>query len=211
VNFYKRITRLLLDEKIPVVIEPKVDGVAVSVMYHKDRLKYAATRGDGFTGEDVTANVRTIKDIPQTLPKSAPDLIEVRGEIYLRKEDFQIYEDGVEQNVSYFASVEKPFTVALMLDVSGSTQTQLTQIQGNLTEAMANLKTLGTTLSNLIVEQAPRACFERARLPYRFWRSVLCRLTPASLIGRHRLRDWKPGIALCRVRASLSSACKAIG
>jgi Ca-activated chloride channel family protein len=47
----------------------------------------------------------------------------------LRKEDFQIYEDGVEQNVSYFASVEKPFTVALMLDVSGSTQTQLAQIR----------------------------------------------------------------------------------
>jgi Ca-activated chloride channel homolog len=47
----------------------------------------------------------------------------------LRKEDFQIYEDGVEQNVTYFASVEKPFTVALMLDVSGSTQTQLAQIR----------------------------------------------------------------------------------
>ena len=46
-NFYKRITRLLPDEKIPVVIEPKVDGVAVSVMYEKGRLKYAATRGDG--------------------------------------------------------------------------------------------------------------------------------------------------------------------
>src|SRR5262249_39523144 len=46
-NFYKRITRLLPDEKIPVVIEPKVDGVAVSVMYENGRLKYAATRGDG--------------------------------------------------------------------------------------------------------------------------------------------------------------------
>ena len=46
-NFYKRITRLLPDEKVPVVIEPKVDGVAVSVMYENGRLKYAATRGDG--------------------------------------------------------------------------------------------------------------------------------------------------------------------
>ena len=50
VNFYKRIKRLLPDEKIPVVIEPKADGVAVSVMYQKGRLKYAATRGDGLVG-----------------------------------------------------------------------------------------------------------------------------------------------------------------
>ena len=72
VNFYKRITRLLPDEKIPVVIEPKVDGVAVSVMYEKGRLKYAATRGDGLVGDDITQNIKTIRSVPHQLRGDAP-------------------------------------------------------------------------------------------------------------------------------------------
>src|SRR5262249_53768869 len=71
-NFYKRITRLLPNERIPVVIEPKVDGVAVSVMYEKGRLKYAATRGDGFIGDDITQNIKTIRSVPHQLRGSAP-------------------------------------------------------------------------------------------------------------------------------------------
>src|SRR5438046_3277995 len=66
-NFYKRITRLLPDEKIPVVIEPKVDGVAVSVMYEKGRLKDPATRGDGLVGDDITQNVKTIRSVSHQL------------------------------------------------------------------------------------------------------------------------------------------------
>ena len=84
-NFYKRITRLLPDEKIPVVIEPKVDGVAVSVMYEKGRLKYAATRGDGLVGDDITQNIKTIRSVPhqlramrQTFSKCAAKLISTR-------------------------------------------------------------------------------------------------------------------------------------
>ncbi len=88
-NFYKRITRLLPDEKIPVVIEPKVDGVAVSVMYEKGRLKYAATRGDGFVGDDITQNVKTIRSVPHQLRGDAPDVFEVRGEAYLDKAGFE--------------------------------------------------------------------------------------------------------------------------
>src|SRR5207249_5689169 len=83
VNFYKRIKRLLPDEKIPVVIEPKVDGVAVSVMYQKGRLKYAATRGDGLVGDDITQNVKTIRSVPHQLRGDPPDVFEVRGEAYL--------------------------------------------------------------------------------------------------------------------------------
>src|SRR5213075_266215 len=64
-NFYRRITRLLPDEKIPVVIEPKVDGVAVSLLYEKGRLCHAATRGDGVTGDDITQNIKTIRSIPE--------------------------------------------------------------------------------------------------------------------------------------------------
>jgi DNA ligase (NAD+) len=88
-NFYKRVTRLLPDERIPVVIEPKVDGVAVSVMYQKGRLKYAATRGDGFAGDDITQNIRTIRSVPHQLRGDAPDIFEVRGEAYLDKGGFE--------------------------------------------------------------------------------------------------------------------------
>jgi len=88
-NFYKRITRLLPDEKIPVVIEPKVDGVAVSVMYENGRLRYAATRGDGVLGDDITQNVKTIRSVPHQLRADAPEIFEVRGEAYLDKAGFE--------------------------------------------------------------------------------------------------------------------------
>jgi len=88
-NFYKRITRLLPDEKVPVVIEPKVDGVAVSVMYENGRLKYAATRGDGSVGDDITQNIKTIRSVPQQLRGSAPKVFEMRGEAYLDKDGFK--------------------------------------------------------------------------------------------------------------------------
>src|SRR3989440_707640 len=88
-NFYKRITRLLPDEKIPVVVEPKVDGVAVSLMYENGHLKYAATRGDGSVGDDITQNIKTIKSVPHQLRGAAPKIFEVRGEAYLDKAGFE--------------------------------------------------------------------------------------------------------------------------
>src|SRR5437868_7606723 len=88
-NFYKRITKLLPDKKIPVVIEPKVDGVAVSVMYENGKLKYAATRGDGLVGDDITQNIKTIRSVPQQLRGTAPKIFEVRGEAYLDKAGFK--------------------------------------------------------------------------------------------------------------------------
>jgi DNA ligase (NAD+) len=72
-----------------VVIEPKVDGVAVSVMYEDGRLKYAATRGDGVVGDDITQNVKTIRSVPHQLRGDAPDVFEVRGEAYLDKAGFE--------------------------------------------------------------------------------------------------------------------------
>ncbi len=87
-DFYRRVQKLLPNEKIPVVIEPKVDGVAVTLLYEKGRLRYAATRGDGTVGDDITQNVRTIKTIPVQLKGAAPNVLEVRGEVYMNKNGF---------------------------------------------------------------------------------------------------------------------------
>src|SRR5205807_3529968 len=88
-NFYRRITRLLPDEKVPVVIEPKVDGVAVSLMYENGKLRYAATRGDGVVGDDITQNIRTIRSVPERLRGSAPKMLEVRGEVFMERHGFE--------------------------------------------------------------------------------------------------------------------------
>ncbi|AVH42257.1 NAD-dependent DNA ligase LigA [Agrobacterium tumefaciens] len=78
----------LPDDSIAFTGEPKIDGLSMSIRYENRRLKTAATRGDGTTGENVTANIRTIKEIPNELPAEAPDVVEVRGEVYMAKSDF---------------------------------------------------------------------------------------------------------------------------
>lgn len=91
VDFLKGVRSFLgLPESEAVVLtsEPKIDGLSLNIRYEGRRLKVAATRGDGATGENVTANVLTIKDIPHTLPADAPEIVEVRGEVYMAKEDF---------------------------------------------------------------------------------------------------------------------------
>ncbi len=87
-SFYARITRLLPNEKIPVVIEPKVDGVAVSLLYENGQLRHAATRGDGSVGDDITQNIKTIRSIPHHLRGRAPKVFEVRGEVFMDRRGF---------------------------------------------------------------------------------------------------------------------------
>jgi len=100
-EFVSRVRRYLSltpDEPIAITAEPKIDGLSCSLRYEQGVLVLAATRGDGAVGEDVTANVRTIEDIPQTLSRSSldtngetdeiPDVFEIRGEVYMAKEDF---------------------------------------------------------------------------------------------------------------------------
>jgi DNA ligase (NAD+) len=87
-DFYRRLERLLPNKKIPVVIEPKVDGVAVSLLYEKGNLQYAATRGDGTVGDDITQNILTIRSVPRQLKGDVPKVLEVRGEAYLNKAGF---------------------------------------------------------------------------------------------------------------------------
>jgi len=95
-DFLARARRFLsMDEgeELALTAEPKIDGLSCSLRYEKGRLVLAATRGDGATGEDVTPNVLTIADIPQRLPAGAPDVFEIRGEVYMSKADFTALND----------------------------------------------------------------------------------------------------------------------
>ena len=104
-NFYARIRRLLPNEKIAVVIEPKVDGVAVSLIYQSGKLRQAATRGDGNVGDNITQNIRTIRSVPERLRDMAPKLLEVRGEVYMDRKGFEKLNDEREkEGLALFAN-----------------------------------------------------------------------------------------------------------
>ncbi|SUB01835.1 DNA ligase [Pannonibacter phragmitetus] len=91
-DFVGRVRRFLkfdpLMGELAVTAEPKIDGLSLSLRYEKGVLVSAATRGDGAVGENVTANARTIADIPHALPAGVPEVVEVRGEVYMSHADF---------------------------------------------------------------------------------------------------------------------------
>ncbi|MCP5539808.1 MAG: NAD-dependent DNA ligase LigA [Akkermansiaceae bacterium] len=106
-DFFKRLQKNLGAERVPVTIEPKIDGVAVSIVYRDGVLDYAATRGDGATGDVITANVRTIASVPGRLPASAhpPAVFEVRGEVFMTNEGFaRLNEERDEAGLPTFAN-----------------------------------------------------------------------------------------------------------
>jgi DNA ligase (NAD+) len=85
----RRFLRLSADEPIVFTAEPKIDGLSMSLRYERGRLVNGATRGDGTEGEDVTANIRTLEDVPQELKgRHIPNICEVRGEVYMTKSAF---------------------------------------------------------------------------------------------------------------------------
>ena len=87
-DWFERFERSLGHSKVSLSIEPKIDGVAVAIVYRDGVLDYALTRGDGGTGDDITQNIRTIKSVPLKLPDAAPALFEVRGEVFMPNADF---------------------------------------------------------------------------------------------------------------------------
>ncbi len=93
----RRFLNLKPDEEVAVTAEPKIDGLSCSLLYENGVLVRAATRGDGAVGEDVTANIRTLKDVPEKLEgKGHPARIEVRGEVYMTMAEFAAFQDAEE-------------------------------------------------------------------------------------------------------------------
>ncbi|HEY3063749.1 MAG TPA: NAD-dependent DNA ligase LigA [Chloroflexota bacterium] len=92
-TWHERASRLIGREVHDFTIEPKIDGLAITLRYEHGRLSVGATRGDGFQGEDITANLKTVRTVPLSLNGSPPPYLEVRGEVYLSRAAFQKIND----------------------------------------------------------------------------------------------------------------------
>ncbi len=97
------------DPEVEYVAELKFDGLAMNLRYENGVLVQAATRGDGEVGEEVTQNMRTVRQIPLKLPADAPEVIEVRGEVYMRRADFEALNERQREKIAKGAKGEKTF------------------------------------------------------------------------------------------------------
>ncbi|MEO6248308.1 MAG: NAD-dependent DNA ligase LigA [Sphingomicrobium sp.] len=165
-DFIARVRRFLslpADSEVALTAEPKIDGLSCSLRYEDGALVMAATRGDGTVGEDVTANVRTIADIPQMLAY-APAILEVRGEIYMAKSDFSALNQRQEAaGAKIFANPRNAAAGSLRQKDAKVTEARplrfLAHGWGELSEplaytqsaAMARLASLGFPVSDLLV------------------------------------------------------------
>jgi len=101
----ERFDRNLENSNFDLTVEPKIDGVAVSIVYRNRIIDYAVTRGSGAIGDDITQNIKTIRSIPLKLPDEAPDLFEVRGEVFMPNAEFaNLNEHRDEMGESAFAN-----------------------------------------------------------------------------------------------------------
>jgi len=164
-EFVARVRRFLnlpASDEVVLTAEPKIDGLSCSLRYEGGRLVLGATRGDGSVGEDVTANARTIADVPQTL-SGAPSVLEVRGEIYMSKQDFaSLNERQAAAGGKIFANPRNAAAGSLRQKDAGITAARplrfLAHGWGELSEplgdtqgsAMARLAGLGFPVSDLL-------------------------------------------------------------
>ncbi|HEX5369290.1 MAG TPA: NAD-dependent DNA ligase LigA, partial [Dehalococcoidia bacterium] len=103
--WYRRVVNLAERDKIPLVCEPKIDGLAVALVYENGSFVQGATRGDGMRGENITQNLRTIRTIPLSISKPVPQRFEVRGEVYMTRRGFErLNEERANQGQPLFAS-----------------------------------------------------------------------------------------------------------
>ncbi|MEQ1752038.1 MAG: NAD-dependent DNA ligase LigA [Prosthecobacter sp.] len=135
--FFARLQKGLGREKIDCVIEPKVDGVAITIRYENGVLKHGATRGDGQTGDDVTNNLKTIQRLPLRLPKEGPQTFEVRGEVFMPKAVFaKLNKEREEAGEQLFANPRNTTTGALkQLDSKITAKRQLDIVFYGLADA----------------------------------------------------------------------------
>ncbi|MDA3894981.1 MAG: NAD-dependent DNA ligase LigA [Desulfobacteraceae bacterium] len=175
ISFDQRVKKILKTESdILYTAEPKIDGVAVELIYEKGVLTMASTRGDGLTGEIITANVKTIQTVPLQLQKNEnfpiPALIEVRGEIFISKENFKsLNEERANQDHPLFANPRNAAAGSLrQLDSAVTAQRPLeiyiynvsdaTVLQTNSqAETLQKLKKLGFRTNPLILSKVPLA------------------------------------------------------
>lgn len=115
-DFFARLQKNLVAEKVPVTVEPKIDGVAVALHYRDGELEVAITRGDGAMGDDITENVKTIRSVPLRLAPGAPAWLEVRGEVFMNNDRFAaMNEQRQEEGLSVFKNPRNATAGALKL------------------------------------------------------------------------------------------------
>lgn len=162
-DFLQRMRRFLNlpdNAQIPVVAEPKLDGLSLSLRYEKGKLVHALTRGDGTVGEDVTENARTIKDVPETLKGNPPEVLEVRGEVFMHRDDFlklnavqeaagkQQFANPRNAAAGSMRQLDSAITAARPLRFAGYAWGEISApIAKTLWEARAALKSFGFTLN----------------------------------------------------------------
>ena len=110
--WYARVLRLLEVEEVALVCEPKIDGLAISLVYRDGALEVGATRGDGLRGEDITANLRTVREIPLRVQgEDVPPAFEVRGEVYLSQDEFERLNAEIARANAELAEGKRPQTL----------------------------------------------------------------------------------------------------
>jgi len=187
--WHRRVSNLLGGRQFDLVCEPKIDGLAVALTYVDGLLVTGATRGDGYRGENITQNLRTIKSIPLSVPKDAPPRFEVRGEVYLPKAGFKkLNEERAKDGLPLFANprnaaagsvrqLDSSITARRPLDifVYGLGWAEGKEVPDTHWEIMQYLKSLGFKINPNIelcrtLEQAEeyhqRMARQRESLPY---------------------------------------------